>query len=47
VSTPPRDAAAFGELFERHASAVYDYLLRRTADHSLADDLTSVVLLEA
>jgi RNA polymerase sigma factor (sigma-70 family) len=37
----------FGDLFELHASAVFDYLLRRTADRSLADDLTSVVFLEA
>lgn len=39
--------AAFGLLFERHARAVYNYLFRRTADWSLAEDLTSVVFLEA
>jgi RNA polymerase sigma factor (sigma-70 family) len=38
---------AFGVLFERHAHAVYNYLFRRTADWALADDLTSVVFLEA
>jgi RNA polymerase sigma factor (sigma-70 family) len=38
---------AFGILFERHARAVYNYLFRRTADWSLAEDLTSVVFLEA
>jgi RNA polymerase sigma-70 factor (ECF subfamily) len=38
---------AFGVLFERHARAVYNYLFRRTADWSLAEDLTSVVFLEA
>jgi RNA polymerase sigma factor (sigma-70 family) len=38
---------AFGILFERHARAVYNYLFRRTADWSLAEDLTSAVFLEA
>jgi RNA polymerase sigma factor (sigma-70 family) len=38
---------AFGVLFERHAKPVYNYLFRRTADWSLAEDLTSVVFLEA
>lgn len=38
---------AFGTLFERHARSVYNYLFRRTADWSLAEDLTSVVFLEA
>ena len=38
---------AFGVLFERHARAVYNYLFRRTADWALAEDLTSVVFLEA
>jgi RNA polymerase sigma factor (sigma-70 family) len=41
------DADAFGGLFERHATAIYNYLFRRTADWSLAEDLTSVVFLEA
>ena len=26
--------AAFGQLFDRHATAVYNYLYRRTADWS-------------
>jgi RNA polymerase sigma factor (sigma-70 family) len=38
---------AFGVLFERHARAVYNYLFRRTADWAVAEDLTSVVFLEA
>jgi RNA polymerase sigma factor (sigma-70 family) len=37
----------FGVLFERHARTVYNYLFRRTADWALAEDLTSVVFLEA
>lgn len=39
--------AAFGTLFERHANTVYNFCFRRTADWSLAEDLTSVVFLEA
>jgi RNA polymerase sigma factor (sigma-70 family) len=38
---------AFGVLFERHAQAVYNYLFRRTADWALAEDMTSVVFVEA
>jgi RNA polymerase sigma factor (sigma-70 family) len=38
---------AFGVIFERHARAVYNYLFRRTGDWSLAEDLTSVVFLDA
>ena len=38
---------AFGVLFERHARTVYNYLFRRTADWAVAEDLTSVVFLEA
>lgn len=41
------DADAFGVLFERHARAVYSHLFRRCADWSSAEDLTSVVFLEA
>src|SRR6266536_1125707 len=41
------DGAAFGALFERHAKSVYNYCFRRTADWALAEDLTSVVFLEA
>jgi len=38
---------AFGELYERHARPVYNYCFRRTANWALAEDLTSVVFLEA
>lgn len=41
------DADAFAALFDRHADAVYTYCFRRTADWSIAEDLTSVVFLEA
>lgn len=41
------DGQAFGRLFERHATKIYNHCFRRTADWSLAEDLTSVVFLEA
>lgn len=41
------DVEAFGALFFRHAPAVYAFCLRRTADPAAADDLTSIVFLEA
>ena len=41
------DEAAFTALFDRHARAVYAYCFRRTADWTLAEDLTSIVFLEA
>ena len=42
-----RDADAFGELFARHLNAVYNHCFRRTGSWSAAEDLTSVVFLEA
>jgi RNA polymerase sigma factor (sigma-70 family) len=39
--------AAFRQLFDRHANAVYNYLYRRTADWSVAEDLTAAVFLQA
>jgi RNA polymerase sigma-70 factor, ECF subfamily len=41
------DPASFGTLFERHGKAIYNYCFRRTADWATAEDLTSVVFLEA
>jgi RNA polymerase sigma factor (sigma-70 family) len=41
------DADAFGQLFERHANSVYAHCFRRTGLYSMAEDLTSVVFLEA
>jgi RNA polymerase sigma-70 factor (ECF subfamily) len=37
----------FGVLFDRHARTVYNYLFRRVGAFSDAEDLTSVVFLEA
>lgn len=42
-----KDPEAFAELFRRHSRAVYAYCARRTGDLELAEDLTSVVFLEA
>lgn len=41
------DAESFGLLFDRHARTVYNFCFRRTADWALAEDLTSIVFLEA
>jgi RNA polymerase sigma factor (sigma-70 family) len=41
------DADAFGLLFERHARTIYNYCFRRVADWSAAEDLVSIVFLEA
>jgi RNA polymerase sigma-70 factor, ECF subfamily len=41
------DHDAFGQLFDRHADAVYGYLFRRTADWSQAEDLTAAVFFQA
>jgi RNA polymerase sigma factor (sigma-70 family) len=41
------DGHAFGLLYERHAKKIYNYLFRRLADWSEAEDLTAVVFLEA
>jgi RNA polymerase sigma factor (sigma-70 family) len=41
------NATAFGELYERHAAAIYNHCFRQTANWSLAEDLTSAVFLQA
>jgi RNA polymerase sigma factor (sigma-70 family) len=41
------DADAFGLLFERHARAIYNYCFRRVASWVVAEDLVSIVFLEA
>jgi RNA polymerase sigma factor (sigma-70 family) len=47
VSLAAKDPEAVGQLFQRHSRAVYAYCARRTGDLDLAEDLTSVVFLEA
>ena len=41
------DADAFGALFERHAMTIYNYCFRRVGDWTVAEDLLSLVFLEA
>ena len=41
------DRDAFGALFERHARTIYNYCFRRVGDWSAAEDLVSIVFLEA
>lgn len=41
------DEAAFAQVFNSHADAVYGYCFRRSADWAAAEDLTSIVFMEA
>jgi RNA polymerase sigma factor (sigma-70 family) len=41
------DADAFGLLFERHATSIYNFCFRRVGNWTVAEDLLSVVFLEA
>lgn len=41
------DADAFGRLFQRHSTLIYNYCFRRVGDWTAAEDLVSVVFLEA
>lgn len=41
------DTDAFGLLFERHARTIYNYCFRRVGDWAVAEDLLSIVFLEA
>ena len=46
VAAPPTPEH-FGELFEAHSEAIYNFCFRRLADWALAEDMTSAVFLEA
>jgi RNA polymerase sigma-70 factor (ECF subfamily) len=41
------DTQAFGILFQRHAKIIYNYCFRRVGDWGQAEDLLSIVFLEA
>jgi RNA polymerase sigma-70 factor (ECF subfamily) len=41
------DHDAFGDLFDRHSRAIYNFCFRRTADWAAAEDLVATVFLEA
>jgi RNA polymerase sigma factor (sigma-70 family) len=49
TSTTPgsQEALAYGRLWDDHAAAIYRFCFRGTADAGLAEELTSVVFLEA
>lgn len=47
LSAQSGDADAFRVLFERHSRAIYNFCFRRTADWAAAEDLMSIVFLEA
>ena len=46
-SEPSQDALEHVGLWDAYAGAIYRYCFRRTADARLAEDLTSIVFLEA
>lgn len=41
------DGAAFETIYQRHADAIYNYAFRRTGSWAQAEDITSMVFLEA
>lgn len=41
------DTEAFGIIFERHARTIYNYCFRRVGSWAIAEDLVSIVFLEA
>ena len=41
------DAIEHARLWDQHAQRIYRFCFRRTGDHELAEDLTSIVFLEA
>jgi RNA polymerase sigma factor (sigma-70 family) len=47
LAADQQNGAAFGEIFQRHSAAVYAHCFRRTGQWTVAEDLTSVVFLEA
>lgn len=47
IRVTAHDGEAFAVLFDRHANKIYNHCFRRSADWSMAEDLTSVVFLEA
>jgi RNA polymerase sigma factor (sigma-70 family) len=47
ASAQTGDAEAFGQLFQRHSKLIYNYCFRRIGDWAAAEDLVSVVFLEA
>lgn len=42
-----RDARAFGEVYNRYFERIFNFILRRTDDEAISDDLTSQTFLKA
>ena len=47
IQRAKRDAEAFGELYERYADRIYNYIFYRTGDIAEAEDLTARVFYRA
>ncbi len=47
VERAKNDPEAFGELYDRYYSPIFGYVLRRTADIEIAQDITSEVFFKA
>jgi RNA polymerase sigma-70 factor (ECF subfamily) len=47
IENAKADIKAFGNLYDRYYSQIFGYVLRRTADVSLAQDITSEVFFKA
>jgi RNA polymerase sigma-70 factor (ECF subfamily) len=47
IEAAKADPARFVELYDRHVDRVYAYVSRRTADRSVAEDVTSAVFAQA
>lgn len=47
VERAKSDAEAFGELYDAHYGKIFNYVLRRTADVAVAEDITTDVFIKA
>jgi RNA polymerase sigma-70 factor (ECF subfamily) len=47
VQAAQEDPAAFGELYERYVTRIYNYIYYRTSNHQEAEDLTAKVFMRA
>lgn len=47
VSLAKDDKAAFGQLYERYVTRIYNYIYYRTSNHQEAEDLTAKVFMRA
>ncbi|QSE98183.1 RNA polymerase sigma factor [Fulvivirga lutea] len=47
IARAKRDAEAFGEVYNRYFERIFNFILRRTDDEAISDDLTSQTFLKA